>query len=141
MKNFVAQICCGLILVVSFSFLFSLHILILILFLKIKTFARVTEAADCRDDYSPCTCSQTSGGVVYIDCIMVPLNEIQSAFNRSAHLPYFYELALTPPANEPVIPADILSGKTVEVIKLSCPSDTYPLRVYKWRMLIISFFI
>ena len=77
--------------------------------------------AGCLGDYSPCTCLQFGDGTIQVDCEQVSVLDVQSIFNRTTTND-LYRLDWTLPVKEvaAILPADLLSGKQSEIIRIAC---------------------
>lgn len=75
-----------------------------------------TARTKCSDDYSPCSCSQ-DGVDVFVTCTDVQPEQIKEAFSRTSY-PVLKEVAMVLPADAGRLPADLLSRKLAEIIRI-----------------------
>lgn len=81
----------------------------------------VEEQVTCLEDYSPCTCDQTSVGAINVICDQVPILTVQQVFSRTSAKD-LNSLRLTISSTEiSSFPADLLGGSRTNGLTINCP--------------------
>jgi len=96
------------------------------LFINIPSINGSAIRAECSESYAPCTCIQ-EGIDVSVTCTDVQPAEIKQVFAKTAY-PVLKEVDIILPADAGELPADILSRKVAEIIRIrGTGRDTFKL--------------
>ena len=88
----------------------------------------VGDAQQCSENFSPCTCTPFSVGVVNIDCYQQNIDDIKSTFDTTSTTDLI-RLVITLPSDSTSIPTNLLGNNKASDLSLTCVNPTSELNI------------